>query len=80
MLSLLLAMPNSTKKHFHCDFCEGITQTKTINYTLKRFGREFLLKDIEAEVCPNCDNAYLSGKTLKEAESNIKKEMALETA
>ncbi len=80
MLSLLLVMPNSTKKHFHCDFCESITQTKIINYTLKRFGREFLLKDIEAEVCPNCGNAYLFGKTLQEAEAKIKKEMALETA
>ncbi|MGI9054732.1 MAG: YgiT-type zinc finger protein [Pyrinomonadaceae bacterium] len=73
-------MPNSTKKHFHCDFCEGITQTKIIDYTLKRFGREFLLKDIKAEVCPNCDKAYLPGPTLKEAEEKIKKEMALETA
>jgi YgiT-type zinc finger domain-containing protein len=80
MLSSLLAMPTYTKKHLHCDFCDGITQTKIIDYTLKRFGREFLLKDIKAEVCPNCDNAYLPGPTLKEAEAKIKKEMALETA
>lgn len=73
-------MPNSTKKHFHCDFCEGVTQTKFIDYTLKRFGREYLLKNIEAEVCPNCDNAYLQGPILKEAEAKIIKEIALEAA
>ena len=73
-------MQNYSKKHFHCDFCDGITQTKIIDYTLKRFGREFLLKDIEAEVCPNCDNAYLPGQALKEAEAKIKEEMALEIA
>ena len=80
MLLSLLVMQKYSKKHFHCDFCDGITQTKVIDYTLKRFGREFLLKDIEAEVCPNCDNAYLPGQTLKEAEAKIKEEMALEIA
>ncbi len=80
MLLSLLVMQNYSKKHFHCDFCDGITQTKIIDYTLKRFGREFLLKDIEAEVCPNCDNAYLPGQALKEAEAKIKEEMALEIA
>lgn len=79
MLLLLLAMPNYTKKHFHCDFCDGITQTKIIDYPIKRFGSEFLLKDIKAEVCPNCNNIYLSGFTLKEAEARIKEEMALKT-
>ena len=65
-------MPTYTKKHFHCDFCDEITQTKIVDYTLKRFGKEFLLKDIEAEVCPNCDNAYL-GTNLKRSRSKNQK-------
>ncbi len=63
-------------KQIHCDFCEiGVTETKFISKTFKRFGQSFKIENIEAEVCNNCGEAYLSSKTIKEIDNKIEKEL-----
>ncbi len=62
-------------KHLECEFCDGITETKSVSRTFKRFGREFQFENIEAEVCPNCGEIYFDGKTLKEIEEKIRRQV-----
>jgi YgiT-type zinc finger domain-containing protein len=65
-------------KQIHCDFCEiGITETKFVSKKFKRFGQEFTFDQIEAEVCNNCGEVYLDGKTVKKIEQQIKDKMLI---
>lgn len=61
-------------KHLECEFCDGVTETKSVNRTFKRFGREFDFENIEAEVCPKCGEIYFDGKMLKEIEEKIRRQ------
>jgi YgiT-type zinc finger domain-containing protein len=63
-------------KQINCDFCEiGITETKLITKTFKRFGQSFTIENIEAEVCNNCGEAYLSSDTIKAIDNKIEKQL-----
>jgi YgiT-type zinc finger domain-containing protein len=63
-------------KQINCDFCEtGVTETKTVTKTFKRFGQSFTIENIKAEVCNNCGEAYLSSKIIKEIDSKIEKQL-----
>ena len=65
---------NSLNKHLECEYCDGVTETKSVSRTFKRFGQEFRFENIEAEVCPKCGEIYFDGQTLKEIEEKIRRE------
>jgi YgiT-type zinc finger domain-containing protein len=67
-----------SSKNIKCDFCEnGVTESRLISKTFRRFGNEFLLENIKAEVCTNCGEAYLDSKTIKEIDSKIEQDLLL---
>ena len=65
---------NSLNTHLECEYCDGVTETKAVSRTFKRFGQEFRFENIEAEVCLKCGEIYFDGKTLKEIEKKIRRE------
>ena len=65
---------NSLNKHLECEYCDGVTETKSVSRTFKRFGQDFRFENIEAEVCPKCGEIYFDGQTLKEIEEKIRRQ------
>ena len=65
---------NSLNKHLECEYCDGVTETKSVSRTFKRFGQDFRFENIEAEVCPKCGEIYFDGQMLKEIEEKIRRQ------
>ena len=65
---------NSLNKHLECEYCDGVTETKSVSRTFKRFGQDFRFENIKAEVCPKCGEIYFDGKILKEIEEKIRRQ------
>ena len=59
--------------HIDCDVCGTLTETKETDVKVPRFGKVFNFKVKDAEVCPNCSETYLSGKTTKNISRQLKK-------
>lgn len=63
-----------------CEFCDGITETKYVSYTFKRYGQAFTYENIKAEICPKCGERYLDGKSVLEIEADIERKALLKAA
>jgi YgiT-type zinc finger domain-containing protein len=61
-------------KHLHCDFCNTLTETKTVSLEKTRAGRNFTF-ETKAEVCPNCHAKYYDGAKLIQIEKSMKKQL-----
>jgi YgiT-type zinc finger domain-containing protein len=62
-------------KHLDCDFCNNLTETKTVLLKKTRAGRNFTF-ETKAEVCPNCHAKYYDGAKLLQIEKSMKKQLA----
>lgn len=58
-------------KNIHCDICDALTETKRQDVQIIRLGKTYLLKDASVEVCPNCQETYISGQTAKNFEKLV---------
>ena len=52
-----------------CYFCKGPVRRRTIEYMGKKPSGYYLVKDVEAEVCENCGETYLSPESVQRIES-----------
>jgi hypothetical protein len=64
-------MSRTSDNQIHCDNCDTLTETGFRQIRLYRFGKDFYLDDVKTKTCPNCDNFYLSAKTIDECNSLI---------
>ena len=71
---------SQTTKHFLCEFCDGVTETKYITKTFDYLGQSFTFDNIKAEVCKNCGERYLDGREMIEIESEMEKKLLRKVA
>ena len=64
-----------TSKHIDCDICGTMTETKIQDITLPRLGKTYLLQDAILEVCPNCGERYIPGKTVEQFKKLVKESL-----
>jgi len=62
-------------RHLNCDFCDTLTETKTVSLKKTRAGKKFTF-DVKAEVCPRCKMKYYDGAKLLQIEKSMKKQLA----
>ena len=59
--------------HIDCDKCGTMTKTKMTTRKIPRLGKMYEIT-FTGEVCPNCDNAYVPGKFVRDFEKSLKKQ------
>lgn len=60
------------EKEDYCEFCDGMTEPRRIDFIYQRLGLSYEIKDIGALVCNKCDEKYIFGNELEEVERKIK--------
>jgi YgiT-type zinc finger domain-containing protein len=64
-------------KHIECEFCDGTTETRMIDYEMPFKGTKHKFIGIEAEVCPKCGEIYIPGDKVLEMQRTLEREPAL---
>ena len=63
-------------KHFECEYCDGTTETRIIDYEMPYKGVKHKFIGIEAEVCQKCGEIYLKGDEILEMQRDLERESA----
>lgn len=55
-----------------CYFCRGKIESKKIDHVFQSHGKYYLFKNIKADTCTQCGEAYFLPKTLKYMDRALK--------
>ena len=61
----------SKSKHLPCERCDGVTVTQLVTKRHWRDGVEYLIPDVEAEVCSTCGTRYYHGLVIRDINRRI---------
>ena len=62
-----------------CSVCGGKLRRETITYTQTIGDKVYIFTDVEADVCPQCGEQYLSPDTVEKIQALIESGQATET-
>ena len=54
-----------------CDICGGVLEARVTDFEFRRGGRRGVVENIQADVCLQCGEKYISAETMRQIEQTV---------